>query len=137
MSTQTRVGGLQGALPPLLLPIRPMAASDGQNARKHPMARHRRASAWWGGLATAAAVAGWPCALPWPRAVVTITCIARRGKEMDDDNLAGCCKAVRDAIAKWFDCGDAPGGPVSWRYRWERGPDGTRIELTEEATDGS
>ena len=131
---QTRVQPRQTALKPLLLPIRPRADTDGQNARRHHMAKSRRANAWARALVYAACEADWPRSLPWPRATVTITCIAARGQEMDDDNLAGCCKAVRDSIAKWFGRGDAPGGPVTWRYRWERGPDGTRIELTEEAT---
>jgi len=134
MSSQSRAAGPQGALKPLLLPIRPLSDKDGQNARQHPMARHRRAKAWRDAVGDAATAAGWPRALPWPRAVVTITIVAKRGAEPDDDGVVGMSKSCRDSIAKWFGCGDAPGGPVTWRYKWERGPDGTRIEI-EEASD--
>jgi hypothetical protein len=33
---------------------------------------------------------------------------------LDDDNLAGSLKHVRDATARWLGCDDNPGAPVRW-----------------------
>lgn len=68
-----------------------------------------------------------------PHVQVTLTRLASR--DLDDDNLAGAFKAVRDAIAKWFGVDDGPKGPCRWRYAQERrtGPQkklgGVRIEI--------
>jgi len=67
-----------------------------------------------------------PPALP---AVVTFTRLS--SGELDDDNLAGACKAIRDEVAAWLGCGDSPRDPVTWRYRQERcqrGRHAVRIE---------
>lgn len=47
--------------------------------------------------------------------VVTLTRLAGpRGRMLDDDNLRGCLKATRDAVAKWLGVDDA-----DHRVRWE------------------
>lgn len=43
--------------------------------------------------------------------------IDRHGPRMlDDDNLSGSAKAVRDQIATFFGVDDGPKGPIRWRY---------------------
>lgn len=55
-------------------------------------------------------------ALPGPVRIVRVS----PGNGMDDDNVAGACKAVRDAIAKWAGVDD--GDPRwDWRYGQRRG----------------
>jgi hypothetical protein len=62
---------------------------------------------------------------PW-RVVMT-----RQGRrQLDDDNLAGAFKSVRDEVAVWLGCGDSPRDPVVWEYHQELGPYGVRIEVT-------
>jgi len=60
---------------------------------------------------------------------VHITRIARG--ELDTDNLAGACKAVRDEIARWLGVDDGPRGPVTWEVAQTRG-DGyaVRVEIS-------
>lgn len=38
---------------------------------------------------------------------------------LDDDNLAGSLKHVRDAVAYWLRCNDNPGAPVRWHTAQE------------------
>jgi hypothetical protein len=45
---------------------------------------------------------------------VTFTRIAPR--MLDDDNLAGAFKSVRDGFAAFFTVDDGPDGPISWSY---------------------
>ncbi len=42
------------------------------------------------------------------------------GKPMDDDNLAGAFKAVRDQVAEWLGVDDAD-PRVSWHYSQQKG----------------
>ena len=58
-----------------------------------------------------------------------VTMIRVSPRFLDDDNLAGAFKAVRDGIAKELGVSDAPGGPVEWRYD-------QRKPLTPKATPG-
>jgi predicted Fe-S protein YdhL (DUF1289 family) len=56
-----------------------------------------------------------------PTLPVVVT-IARIGvRDLDDDNLAHACKAIRDEIAAWLGCDDGPRAPVTWRYEQRRG----------------
>ncbi len=52
---------------------------------------------------------------------VTLTRVTPpRGKTLDDDNLRGCLKAVRDGVADWL--GVADNDPrVTWRYDQRKG----------------
>lgn len=54
-----------------------------------------------------------------PPSIVTMRRVASRA--MDDDNLAGAFKAVRDEIAEFFGVDDGPRGPISWRYEQRKG----------------
>lgn len=48
---------------------------------------------------------------------------------LDDDNLVGALKAVRDEVAAWLGVDDRKSREVSYRYAQERGPWGVRIEF--------
>ena len=69
-----------------------------------------RASAWFA-LKGAKVRPALPC-------TVTLTRIAPR--QLDDDNLAGGFKSVRDGIADWLGVDDRD-PRVKWRYEQERG----------------
>ena len=55
--------------------------------------------------------------------------VRRAGGQLDDDNLANGCKAVRDAVAAWLGCDDGPRGPLRFSYdqeahkRWSKVPE--------------
>lgn len=112
------------------------------NARGHTLAKARRVAQQRAVVeSTLRTMGGSPPALP---AVVCVTRIAPR--ELDSDNLASACKAVRDAVAVWLvpveqvvrtgtlrgtrrTVGDDRDARVEWRCAQERGPHGVRIEV--------
>ncbi len=66
---------------------------------------------------------------PIPKALlVTLTRVAPR--MLDDDNLQGACKGVRDAVAKLLGVGDGPAGPLAWGYAQARGKPALGVEIT-------
>jgi hypothetical protein len=72
----------------------------------------------------------WPHT-PWridKPVVVTITRIGPR--KLDDDNLAGSGKHVRDAVASCFDRDDADTF-FAWQYEQQKGDYGVRIRIEE------
>lgn len=100
-----------------------MRLGRGQNDRESWQARLRRVnsekqSAAW------SLVGKTKPALP---CTVTITRIAP-GNGLDDDNLSGACKAVRDAVAAWLGVDDKRREFVAYAYAQERGPWAVRIE---------
>ena len=49
-----------------------------------------------------------------------LVCLTRLSMgRLDDDNLAGAFKHVRDEIASWLGCDDNPGAPVRWSVHQE------------------
>ena len=60
---------------------------------------------------------------------VTLT-RASRGR-LDDDNLAGGFKHVRDGIADALNRDDGPNSGVKWIYLHEKGPYGARVQIEE------
>ena len=49
-----------------------------------------------------------------------LVCLTRLSMgRLDDDNLAGAFKHVRDEIARWLGCDDNPGSPVRWSVHQE------------------
>jgi hypothetical protein len=50
------------------------------------------------------------------------------GRAMDDDNLAGAFKGLRDSLAKWLGVDDAD-PLVSWRYEQQAGTPGVRVRI--------
>ena len=59
--------------------------------------------------------------------IVTLTRVSLR--ELDDDNLQGAFKGVRDEVAKQLGLDDRS-KLIVWHYRQERGASGIRIEVT-------
>lgn len=53
--------------------------------------------------------------------VVTLTRIGKRA--LDDDNLSGSFKAIRDQIAKCMSTDDSPGSNVKWLYEQRKSKD--------------
>ena len=109
------------SLCPIELPLR---TSSGLNAREHFMARARRArtereAVNW--MLQGRPKPGLPC-------VVTLTRIAPSAG-LDDDNLAGSLKAVRDQVALWLGVDDKRRDVVRYAYDQARGPWGVRIEF--------
>lgn len=102
----------------------PLRTSSGLNAREHYMARKRRvrkerdAVAW---MLSAVVRPEIPC-------TVTLTRVAP-SSGLDDDNLAGALKGVRDEVAKWLRIDDRDRMTVRYRYAQQRGPWGVRIEF--------
>jgi hypothetical protein len=105
----------------ILVPIR---TGRGQNDRGHWRKKHRStknqgsAVAWLLARATKPQI---PC-------TVLLTRVAP-SDGLDDDNLAGSLKAVRDAVAKWLGVDDKHRDQVRYRYAQCRGEWGVRIEF--------
>lgn len=63
----------------------------------------------------------------------TVELIRVAPRMLDDDNLAGAFKAVRDEIAYIFGVDDGPKGPITWRYAQRKGaPKQYAIEIAME-----
>lgn len=102
----------------------PLRTGRGMNAREHWRQRHKR-------VKHEIAAVGWvlkgvekprvPCS-------VLITRVAPSGG-LDDDNLVGSLKSVRDCIAEWIGVDDRERMQVRYRYAQVRGPWGVRIEF--------
>ena len=61
---------------------------------------------------------------------LTCTLVRVAPRMLDDDNLAGAFKAVRDGVAAFFGVDDGPKGPIAWRYEQRRGqPKQYRVEI--------
>jgi len=104
----------------VIVPLRTISAS---NAREHWAARSKRvkrertAIAWSMREASAVGVSTILAAAP----VIRLTRVtAPRGKILDDDNLRGCLKAVRDGVADWLGINDND-PRVSWHYAQRNG----------------
>jgi len=100
----------------------------GLNDREHPMVRHRR-------VKNEKAAVAWRLtefnnrkpALP---CVCTLTRFAP-SNGLDDDNLAGALKGVRDAVAAWLGVDDRDRVRVRYVYEQQRAPWGVGIAFTE------
>lgn len=90
------------------LPLRTVSLA---NQREHWRKRHRRTKAERQAAFLATPKLTPPC-------VVTLTRIAPRA--LDDDNLRGAFKAIRDGVADRLGVNDADPA-VSWRYDQRRG----------------
>jgi hypothetical protein len=60
--------------------------------------------------------------------VIVATLIRVSPRRLDDDNLRGALKAVRDAIAAWVGIDDGS-SRWDWRYEQRKGPLGVQIEI--------
>ncbi len=101
----------------LTFPLR--LARGGNDRDGHWRARDRRVKseresvAW---MLVGAPIPATPC-------TVLITRIAP-GNGLDDDNLAGACKAVRDEFSKWIGVNDRRSDIVKYTYDQRRGTKG-------------
>jgi hypothetical protein len=109
----------------------PLRTSSGLNAREHFRVRAKRvkaereAVAWMLHGATKPAL---PCS-------VLLTRVAP-SNGLDDDNLCGALKSVRDQVAQWLGVDDRHSMRVRYRYAQRRGPWGVCIEFGEAVTGG-
>lgn len=106
--------------------IVPIKTGTGLNAREHFRARalRVRAERWAVAyLLTQQHKPDMPCS-------VRITRIAP-SNGLDDDNLAGSLKAIRDEIAHWLGIDDKRRDIVRYVYAQQRGPWGVGIEFGE------
>ena len=89
----------------------PVRTARGQNAREHWAVRARRVRSERNTtrMVVSAAIRG---GLPLP-AVVTLTRLSVG--TLDDDNLSGACKGIRDGVADALGVDDAD-PRVTWRY---------------------
>lgn len=97
----------------------PLRLGRGQNAREHHMARARRVKSER--TSTLWALARMP--KPGPDQTLTVQILRRSTgvRALDDDNLSGACKAVRDQVAEWLGVDDS--SPlVRYEYSQCRGP---------------
>lgn len=101
----------------------PIRTVPGMNAREHWRARtgrvkkEREAAAWVLSRHPKPSV---PCTVKLTR------CAPSNG--LDDDNLAGALKGVRDEIAKWLGVDDRDRRQVRYVYDQRRAPWGVRVE---------
>ena len=104
-----------------------MRLTTGLNAREHWRARAGRVAKERRTVKLAWIAAGIRRAhFTFPVAVV----ITRRGpRKVDDDNVAGGCKAVRDEIAAALGVDDGDRSKVSWVYQQEKGPFGVLVQI--------
>lgn len=108
---------------PLIVTI-PLRTGGGLNGREHHFARARRVASersWTQYALFNNKRPRLPCS-------VTLTRIAP-SNGMDDDNLVGALKAVRDQVAAWLGVDDKRSQVVAYRYAQDRGPWGVRIEF--------
>lgn len=102
----------------ITLPLRLVSAL---NVREHWRTRARRAK-----LHRNACIA-----IPKLRTPATVLMTRLGPRTLDDDNLQGACKHVRDGIADRLGVDDGDGS-VSWLYAQERSKEyGVRIHITE------
>jgi len=101
----------------------PLRTGLGLNSREHYMVRKRRVA----NERQAVAYVLGPQVKPTPPLIVTLTRIAP-SNGLDDDNLAGSLKSVRDQVAEWLGVDDRDRKTVRYEYEQERGPWGVRIE---------
>lgn len=106
-------------LTPIAIPLR---TSNGLNGREHHMARARRVRA------EREAVHWMLHGRPKPElpCVVTLTRVAP-SIALDDDNLSGALKAVRDQVALWLGVDDRDRQTVRYEYAQARGSWGVQI----------
>lgn len=112
------------------LMIHAMRTGAGLNDREHYMARAARVkreqhTVWWELKASRVM-------LPELPVRVTLTRVSPSVRGLDDDNLRGSLKAVRDAVAHWLLVDDAD-ERVQWCYAQRNGAWGVQLDFEEVA----
>lgn len=108
----------------------PLRTGNGLNAREHWRQRDRRVRAEREALAWGLLLAQRPDRATWRPPIpcsVRITRVAP-SNGLDDDNLAGSLKSVRDQIAEWMGVDDKRSDLVRYVYAQRRGPWAVEIE---------
>lgn len=111
---------------PLIVEIEDMRLKGGQNAREHWRARasrtrREREAAHWTLLDTKR-----------PKLPVVVRLIRIAPRALDDDNLSGVFKAIRDGVADAYGIADNDKTKIRFEYEQERGAPhqyGVRIEV--------
>lgn len=92
------------------------------NTGEHHMVRHHRTSlqkqATLANLAAQLGATKGPLLLA-EHGRLLVGLVRLGAQALDDDNLAGSLKHVRDAVAHWLRCDDNPGAPVHWHTAQE------------------
>jgi hypothetical protein len=99
----------------------PVKATNTLNARMHWAVKAKRVSAERRKVALLM-----PRHQLRPVLVVTLTRVGPR--ELDDDNLAGACKGVRDAVAAAMRIDDGS-KLITWKYEQEKGDYAVRVRI--------
>jgi hypothetical protein len=105
----------------------PIPTSRGSNAREHHQARATRVR-----KERAAVRFCWVAArkpkihLP---ALVELTRVSPHHAGLDDDNVRGALKAIRDEVAAIAGCEDDARAPIAWTYQQERGAWGVKVRV--------
>lgn len=103
----------------------PIRTVGGLNAREHPMQRSRR-------VKKERQTTAWSLVMLRKPALPCTVLLTRVGPSngLDDDNLAGACKGVRDQIAQWLGVDDRDAQIVRYLYAQERDKQwGVRVEF--------
>lgn len=106
----------------------PIRTSSGLNAREHFAVRAKRVRKERAAVAWMLMGAKKP---PLPCSVLLTRVAPSSG--LDDDNLAGALKSVRDEVARWLGVDDRHRQQVRYRYSQRRGPWGVTIDFGEPA----
>ena len=104
----------------------PMRTGRGLNSREHWAQRSKR-------VRTERDTVGW-CLAGRPKPALPCAVLLTRvapSMGLDDDNLAGSLKAVRDAVAAWLQVDDRDRETVRYEYAQRRGAWGVEIEIKE------
>jgi hypothetical protein len=98
----------------------PLRLGAALNARVHWTARAKRAKTERAIVRTTLACYRQPMLSgDTPPSICTLVRVAPRA--LDDDNLAGAFKSIRDEISAFFEVDDGPNGPIAWRYEQHKG----------------
>lgn len=106
--------------------IVPIRTAPGLNAREHWAVRAKRVRRERAAVALVLLGHARP-ALPCS---VLLTRVGVRAS-LDDDNLVGALKSVRDEVARWLGVDDRDRDRVRYRYAQSNGPVGVRIAFGE------
>jgi uncharacterized protein involved in type VI secretion and phage assembly len=109
----------------------PIRVGGGLNRREHWRVRARRVRAERD--AVRLALGAWLRPVP-AEELLEVHLVSVAPRVMDDDNLAGALKAVRDEVAALLGRGDDPRAGIRWTYGQERGAPreyAVRVELAE------
>lgn len=111
----------------MLTVIKVLRLGRGGNDRQHWRAKLKSKNAEREAVAWELAACGWASKPALP-CVVTITRVSP-GNGLDDDNLTGSCKHVRDEVAAWLRVDDGLTERVRYLTAQERGPWAVRIKI--------